>query len=152
MATQWYVSMAGEKTGPMSSAELSKMGIDGLITTDTLVWKHGMEGWAPATKVRGLAISSCPPAVPANLQPVPVIQVAPVTVAGHVTTERTSKNLKGHLLAFYAAFIAGIVGLAIMQTPGSSNPNPGMGIMAVVVFGAMVWLTVTKFRIWWNHG
>ena len=63
MAIQWYVQHGGKQYGPMTSANLKKLAVDGKISPTTSV-RSGAEGaWVPASRVQGLFASS--PAPPA---------------------------------------------------------------------------------------
>jgi len=49
--SEWYYARGDEQTGPITEAELENLVALGIITTDTLVWKAGMEEWAPYGEV-----------------------------------------------------------------------------------------------------
>ncbi|HEX5438236.1 MAG TPA: SPFH domain-containing protein, partial [Gemmatimonadaceae bacterium] len=48
----WYYAVGNERKGPVDEATLGSLGA---LTAETLVWKHGMAGWAPAASVPELA-------------------------------------------------------------------------------------------------
>jgi hypothetical protein len=50
----WYYAHDQQQMGPVSSAELKRLATAGLILPDDLVWREGMEEWAPAVRVKGL--------------------------------------------------------------------------------------------------
>jgi len=54
MADQWYYDLGEDEQGPLSSGELRQLAVDHTITSETLVWKEGMENWVPASRVKGL--------------------------------------------------------------------------------------------------
>jgi hypothetical protein len=54
MAIQWYYSRAGQRLGPIGSAELKQLADGGQLAPTDLVWKDGMAEWAPAHQVKGL--------------------------------------------------------------------------------------------------
>src|SRR5436309_8567941 len=51
MATQWYVSIDGDRRGPCSGEELQAMADDGRLAPRDLVWCEGMPDWVPAKNV-----------------------------------------------------------------------------------------------------
>ena len=54
MATDWYYSRGGQQHGPVSVSELKQLAASGKLLPSDLVWKDGMDEWAPASKVKGL--------------------------------------------------------------------------------------------------
>ncbi len=50
----WYYAQDDEQKGPVSAAELRQLASSGRIGPQNLVWKEGMEDWAPAAKIKGL--------------------------------------------------------------------------------------------------
>ncbi len=66
----WYYAHDQQQLGPVSSAELKRLAVVGLLLPDDLVWREGMEEWAPAVRVKGLfppreaAEAGAPPAGP----------------------------------------------------------------------------------------
>jgi hypothetical protein len=54
----WYCEVLGERTGPLSSAQLRELAASGFLTPDVPVRK-GIEGnWVPASRVRGLFVEA----------------------------------------------------------------------------------------------
>jgi membrane protease subunit (stomatin/prohibitin family) len=64
--TQWYAGIEGQQVGPMTQESLQQMIQQGRITPDTLIWKQGMAGWEPASRIPELAnlFSAKPPPLP----------------------------------------------------------------------------------------
>ena len=64
------------------------------------------------------------------------------------TTQGTSKRLKLHSLLALALLVfgAGLVWASI--SAGAETPSPTGGVMAFV---GLVWMIVTRVRIWWHH-
>jgi uncharacterized RDD family membrane protein YckC len=48
---QWYYSNKGQRLGPVSQAEFDQLVHDGVISSDTLVWRDGMPEWQPYSSV-----------------------------------------------------------------------------------------------------
>ena len=44
----WHYVIDGKRAGPVSAAELSLLIAEGTLTSDSLIWQPGMEGWEPA--------------------------------------------------------------------------------------------------------
>ena len=57
---QWYYAQNDEQLGPVSAASLKEMAQGGKLGRDDLIWREGMERWAPAHKVRGLFLDEPP--------------------------------------------------------------------------------------------
>lgn len=54
MASEWFYQVMGQQVGPISGAELQNLVGRGVVTSDTLVWRHGLGEWVAASRVRGL--------------------------------------------------------------------------------------------------
>jgi len=68
-APSWHVAQNGQSFGPFTEAQLAQAASEGRLQPDTLVWKAGMEGWAPARQVPalvGLFQAAPPPPPPAD--------------------------------------------------------------------------------------
>ena len=50
----WYYGRDGERHGPVSASELQRLARSGSLARQDLVWKAGMDNWAPAATVDGL--------------------------------------------------------------------------------------------------
>lgn len=68
------------------------------------------------------------------------------------TVQKTSKRLKLHLLLSTLIFLTGVILIivAIASEETSILAVGGPGFLATLV--GLVWLIVTKLRIWWRHG
>lgn len=51
---EWYYAQNDEQLGPVSAAALREMAVQGRLRPHDLIWREGMQRWAPAHKVRGL--------------------------------------------------------------------------------------------------
>lgn len=65
-AQRYWMALGGEKHGPVELAELRRQAEAGALTRETLVWRAGMEAWAPAGEVGELAgvFATTPPPLP----------------------------------------------------------------------------------------
>jgi uncharacterized RDD family membrane protein YckC len=54
MAEAWYVTIDGERQGPLSAGQLKQMAANGTLGPDDLLWKEGMRQWVRCDSVRGL--------------------------------------------------------------------------------------------------
>lgn len=83
MATEWYYSKNGHKTGPISAAELKRLAETRQINANDLVWRKGLPSWVPASKVKGLLLpAGAPPRLtPSGVQTIPPPPNAVVTAS-----------------------------------------------------------------------
>jgi len=79
----WYYSQGDKQQGPVTAAQLKQLAASGQIKAVDLVWKDGMEDWAPAAQVEGLFPKPGDAPVPAPASPpsggAPAIQTRPAT-------------------------------------------------------------------------
>jgi hypothetical protein len=54
-ASTWYYELGGTSCGPIAQADLVEKFATGKLAPQTLVWREGMEDWAPASRVGGFA-------------------------------------------------------------------------------------------------
>ncbi len=52
--TMWYYAKDEEELGPVPTSKLKSMATSGDLLPSDLVWKEGMDDWAPAETLRGL--------------------------------------------------------------------------------------------------
>ena len=66
MASSYYIYVNGQQQGPFPMATLQQMVAQGQFTSNTMVWKQGMAGWAAANTVMELSglFGSVPPPPP----------------------------------------------------------------------------------------
>ncbi|MCE0498688.1 MAG: DUF4339 domain-containing protein [Methylacidiphilales bacterium] len=64
--SDWYYAVDNEQKGPINESELKTNFATNKLPGDTLVWKEGMENWAPANQVSAFSFRA-PPA-PAKVQ------------------------------------------------------------------------------------
>ncbi len=82
---------------------------------------------------------------------------APLAQEVRVVTESTSKGLKVHLLWAYAVFALGVAVAAGGSMVAAKVSQDYFATEAVLMVGlavcclAIVWVGVTKARIWWHH-
>ena len=94
----WYYAKDDRQLGPVTAAELRRLAAIGSLAPEDLIWREGMEGWAPAARLKALfppgkegaakeppATTQIPPAglAPAGIAPaiVPPTSGAPVETA-----------------------------------------------------------------------
>jgi uncharacterized membrane protein len=61
----WYYAKNDQQLGPVSPSELRQLAAQRQLAPEDLIWREGMEGWAPAARVKGLF----PEAKPENKEP-----------------------------------------------------------------------------------
>lgn len=66
--TTYHVAVDGKAEGPFNIDQLKAMASSGKITSDTLIWKQGMQGWERASEQPELAVifntGAMPPPIP----------------------------------------------------------------------------------------
>ena len=66
----WFYAMDGAQSGPIGTAALRTMTATGQIKATDLVWRHGMNDWAFAARIKGLFPESVaaltPPPLPGH--------------------------------------------------------------------------------------
>lgn len=50
----WYYAKNDRQLGPVPPSELRRLATTGGLMPTDLIWREGMDGWAPASKVKGL--------------------------------------------------------------------------------------------------
>lgn len=50
----WYYSKNRQQQGPISEEQLRQLAATGQLQPSDLVWKHGMDQWAEARKLKGI--------------------------------------------------------------------------------------------------
>ncbi len=68
-AAEWYYSVGGQRSGPVTGADLKELAQAGKIGPDDMVWKDGMPEWRTAAKVKGLIPPPPPRTGPPDLPP-----------------------------------------------------------------------------------
>lgn len=69
-AGEWYYSKNDEKIGPLSSADLKQLAVNGTLLPSDLVWKQDWPEWKPASTIKGL-FGAKPPATSPPTPPTP---------------------------------------------------------------------------------
>src|SRR5690349_18935663 len=54
----WYYATAGQQTGPVNEDELQSLVQQGVVTSETLVWREGMANWQPYGESVGSATTT----------------------------------------------------------------------------------------------
>ncbi len=78
----WFYAKNDQQLGPVSATELKQLAIARTILPEDLIWREGMDGWAPAARVKGLFADVQEPSIVAP--PVgngPTETMPPATVA-----------------------------------------------------------------------
>lgn len=100
---QWFYATNGQKQGPIDGPTLKQLASAGQLSPSDLVWREGMSGWAPASKVKGLFPETVVAATP------PPLPVAPVAV-----TNAPEQNFDERYNSFYCSsddrYILGLAG------------------------------------------
>lgn len=80
---QWFYASDGQQKGPVSDVEFEKLVREGIIRSDTLVWRAGMPSWVPHGHLATGSAGAPPPSIPLSVAPasagaVPGAATAPV--------------------------------------------------------------------------
>lgn len=51
---EWYYQKNEKKRGPVDTASLKRMAIDGELDPSDLIWREGLAQWVPASQAKGL--------------------------------------------------------------------------------------------------
>jgi len=62
--SNWYYEVEGEKKGPVSEDEISKLILDKSLLQHSLVWQEGMSNWIKVSDVEAFKVLSGPPPLP----------------------------------------------------------------------------------------
>jgi predicted Zn finger-like uncharacterized protein len=73
-ATEWYVAIGEAQVGPLPLSEVKKKWETGDVGPDSLVWRPGMDDWAPLTTVRDLAGYLAPVPQPVRTRSAPEVR------------------------------------------------------------------------------
>jgi len=67
----------------------------------------------------------------------------------HVTTEETSKDIKGQMVL---SWVLGLIGLAVLVLSLGSGEGGGARLGLGMIGAAIIWFFFLKARRWWEHG
>lgn len=73
----WHYAVGGVQKGPVSDEDLARLAGVGIVTADTLVWREGMAGWEPYSRVKPAEPETAAREVP----PVVLAATGPASVA-----------------------------------------------------------------------
>lgn len=97
MADDWYYSIGGQKSGPVSAAQLKGLAESGDLKPTDLVWRDGMGQWAVAKAVRGLFATAATATAAATSR------TAPASTASADATGESGADPRGEPDAFTAS-------------------------------------------------
>lgn len=105
MSEEWYFTIGGRQTGPVSTAQLKQLASSGQLSRTDMVWKYGMLDWLPAGNLTGLFVAP-------NPYPPPPVSGTPPPVSG------ASKLDNGVTYAgFWKRFVANFIDAIIVAVP-----------------------------------
>jgi len=116
--TEWYYAAGGtEQVGPVTAERLVELLQAGTITSDTLVWRTGLDSWQPLQRsLEELGVHAAPP-LPPTLPPVPSPMQAnvprPGIVVHHAPTPKPG-GMSGCLIAVIVAAVLAVPMIAIL--------------------------------------
>ncbi|HZW35038.1 MAG TPA: GYF domain-containing protein [Isosphaeraceae bacterium] len=124
-APEWYYARDGTRQGPVPLSELQRLAARGVIGSDTLVWKSGMEDWTPGFLVPELDFLA--PEAAAVAGP------GPSTAPSRRAPSPTDLSPRTSPLAF-AGLVLGLLWLC------------GIGSLAAIVVSALALRQIDKAR------
>jgi hypothetical protein len=98
--SNWYYAIRGRRMGPVNSAQLRQLAINGTLAPTDLVWCEGMGNWAPAATLEGLIAAAAPfTAGPPPLEALPVAQAVeePAATSGAGTAASAARQQASRL-------------------------------------------------------
>jgi uncharacterized membrane protein len=60
----WYYAVGQQQQGPVTEDQLHALAKDGVVTSETLVWRAGLTNWQPYSTIAPAAAAPQPPEVP----------------------------------------------------------------------------------------
>ena len=145
MATgEWFYSKNGEKTGPISSADLKQLAANGTILPSDLIWKQDWPEWKAASNIKGLFGSAAPTTPPPTRKAPEAIRAA-TQAADEVSQKLWFLDLKfeefatPRLIGF--VFVAGLLLLSLLAVglAGYAFLNlPILKAVFVIIFDLIV--------------
>lgn len=135
----WFFLSRGQRGGPVSDADLRAMVAQGRLAITDLVWREGMQAWAPAHEALGVAMPPPPPpAYAPPAAPPGAFGAPPAHGAAPAQKERLAYVLLGVFLGALGIhnFFAGYTGRAVAQ------------LLVTILLG---WLVFPLVAVWiWN--
>jgi uncharacterized membrane protein len=127
--SDWYYAENNEQKGPINESELKANFATTKLPADTLVWKEGMQDWAPANQVPAFSFRA--PPTPAKVQP-PAVAAAPVATETSAATPATGNPDSTKPLDL--ATLVGGKGEALEVDAEDAEKNKIFGILAYLIF------------------
>jgi uncharacterized RDD family membrane protein YckC len=148
---KWFYVENGSQQGPVTEYELRSLRSSGKLTSSSLVWRDGMENWAPYDQSLGdeTEVLATPPAIAADTA-VEVQSDEPMRYAGfwiRAGAKIIDSLILGaiQMAVFVVFMIVTGVGGAITESAGS---GPSDAVSLLIGLGAMVlWLFMIVLSI-----
>jgi uncharacterized RDD family membrane protein YckC len=144
MSKEWWYSEHGDRKGPLSFEEVCGLVADGTLTPRTLVWKKGLEAWAPLSESPEFddAIRAIPPEIP---QPTPREENIELPLAGpwrRFFARLIDLWAIALPVSFIVAYLAGSLSLEFalwIQEPGSEYAFGWLLLPAVLLVEGVIY-------------
>jgi hypothetical protein len=104
MATDWYYTRAGSRTGPISTDEVRRLLAADGFPADALVWREGLTNWQRPGDFPEFALHKPPPSPP----PLPPLAPAPQRITARSQTKRV---IKAALAGLVVSIVVAAVGV-----------------------------------------
>lgn len=135
MPHEWFIYREGKQYGPISDPDFRKLGAEGQLTSDDLIWREGFANWQRAAEImNGLPPQSA--ADEAELLPRKQLQEATsvTTIGGNNTAKRSRRWLSGTTI-FWVLF--GLFIIAVTFAEPAAIPYRITRALTGALFGAI---------------
>ena len=125
----WFYVKDGTKQGPVTTAVLRQLVLDGELVTTNKVWKNGMAGWMPLATLPEFADMAPPP--PPVDSATPERKRVPISVSSEPEPARIRNRgyIVSGALVFGITWIAGITSAVFAsEDEGSRSYDPNTGL------------------------
>lgn len=92
MKVEWYYIVNDEKKGPISSADLKKLALEGHVKPTDMVWKEGLQNWISANSIKGLFQANQLSLVPLKAPPPVPVKVSSLPEKQQLITSKVPKS------------------------------------------------------------
>jgi hypothetical protein len=124
---QWFYEQHGQRNGPVDTATLKRMAIDGQLDPNDLIWREGLAQWVRASTAKGLY----PQPVESPDDDFTIMPATPVAVARSVPPPPPSYDFQ--VLPHNAAPQQSVVIAQTLIHAPAETSHRGMAIAALVL-------------------
>lgn len=141
MPDQWFYSKNGQRFGPIDAASLKHLAATDQLGVADLVWKNGMAGWLPASRIKGLfpqrVLAASPPPLPVSSVAVDAVTQPTLNQFSIVRLLALPIRLLICLVGFYAMPVFITLGNPSFD---ASSADPILRVVLIIIGVAGVYL------------